>query len=299
MSPHFRIGFPVLFAIVPLVVAFALPAYAAGCPPGTVKIGESREETATEFIIHPICKELLVNPALAQSVCSAKLKIAADQEAIRLMNFKADTESFDRFEAIAQEQKEDLTNKLLSTVLDHGIEVAGKLANEVKSLNLDNVHSKIEKLKFIKLNKNQRVIDAMYEIAQSIDKRKRAKAYSRFIKELKTAKTIYSTGTGMAKDEENASLRFLLGALKIAQRNPEFGLLVTTVDVGENLAYLAYLPGQIDDLSKLTDDRMEILNERIKQMKQDMNTFKTAKKNWQASGMSGEPNCGGIIWDRP
>jgi hypothetical protein len=212
---------------------------------------------------------------------------------------KADTESFDRFEEIAREQKKGITNKLLSAVLDQGIEAASKLANEVKSLNLNNVHKEIQKLKYIGLNGNQRVIDAIYEIAQSIDERKRAKAYYRFIQELKTAKKTYSTGTDIAKDPDNAGLRFLLGALKIAQHNPELGLWVTAVDVGENFAYLAYLSRQIGDLSKLSDDKIKILNERIVQMKQDMGAFKTAKKKWQVSGMSGEPDCRGIIGDGP
>jgi hypothetical protein len=295
MFPYLRIGILALSAIVLLVVTFALPAHSSVCPPGTVQIGEEREETPTEIIIHPVCQQLpvvpVVDPALARSICSAKRKIAADLEAIRLMNFEADTESFEKFEGIAREQKAEITKKLLFAVLDQGIDEARTTAKKLQTLNIKNVRKEIKKLESFGLDKNQKVSDAMYKIAQSTDKRKKIKAYNLLLKEIKTAKAVYSTGTGMAKDSDNAGLRFLLGALQIAQSNPALGLLVTSADVSENFAYLYYLTGQIDDLSKLTDDRMKILNERITEMKQDMSAFKTAKKKWQAYGMSGEPAC--------
>lgn len=294
MFPYLRSSFLALTALVLSVVTLALPAHSS-CPPGTVQVGEEREETSTQIIIHPVCQQLpvapVVDPALARSICSAKRRIAADQQAIRLMNFDADTESFEKFEWIAREQKAELTNKLLSAALDQGIDAASKLPKKLMTLNMDNVHKEIKKLESIGLNKNQRVIDAMYEIAQSIDERKKIKAYNRLLKEVKTAKEIYSTGTGIAKDPDNAGLRFLLGALQIAQRNPVLGLWVTAADVSENFAYFVYLTGQVGDLSKLTDDKMKALNKRIVQMKKDMTAFKTAKQKWQASGMTGEPDC--------
>lgn len=294
MFPYLRSSFLALTALVLSVVTLALPAHSS-CPPGTVQVGEEREETPTQIIIHPVCQQLpvapVVDPALARSICSAKRRIAADQQAIRLMNFDADTESFEKFEWIAREQKAELTNKLLSAALDQGIDAASKLPKKLMTLNMNNVHKEIKKLESIGLNKNQRVIDAMYEIAQSIDERKKIKAYNRLLKEVKTAKEIYSTGTGIAKDPDNAGLRFLLGALQIAQRNPVLGLWVTAADVSENFAYFVYLTGQVGDLSKLTDDKMKALNERIVQMKKDMTAFKTAKQKWQASGMTGEPDC--------
>ena len=291
MFPYLRIGVAAVATSVALVLAFALPARADVCPPGTVQVGQEIEETPTEIIIHPVCKRITADPALTQKVCTAKRKIAADQEAIRQMSFLAERESFERFEQVATAQRTELKGKLLSAFVDQGLQAGRMTADKVLSLKLDNVHKEVVKLKDLGLH-DQRFVDALYKMAQDTDLRRRVKSYRSFIDDIAAAKKVYGAGSGMVNDPDHAPLRFFLGALRIAQSNPELGLLVTTVDVVENLAYLAYLPGQIDGLSTLTDEKMGALNQMVGRMKQDMSAFKAARKKWQEAGGSGEPKCG-------
>lgn len=232
-----------------------------------------------------------VDPQLIRSFCSAKTRVKADQEAIRALDFKAEMASFEMFEQVSQQQKAELINTLLSAALDQGLEASKKLPKQLMSLNITNVHSEIKRLEAIGLNKNQHVVNALYEIAQSIDERKKIKAYYRFLEQVQTAKKVYSAGAGVVKDSDNAGLRFLLGTLQIAQQNKVLDLWVAAAEVGENFAYYLYLSGQVDDLTRLTEQKMKRLHELTTRMKNDMAVFKEAKRTLQAAGMSGEPHC--------
>lgn len=289
MFPNLRIGFVATSAA--LLLVFALPAHADVCPPGTIQVGQEIEETPTEIILHPVCKRITADPALTQKVCTAKRKIAADQEAIRQMSFLAEKESFERFEQVATAQRTELKGKLLSAFVDQSLQAGRMAADKVLSLKLDTVHKEVVKLKNLGLH-DQRLVDALYKMAEDTDLRRRVKSYRSFIGDIAAAKKVYGAGSGMVNDPDHAPLRFFLGVLRIAQSNPNLGLLVTTVDVAENLAYLAYLPGQIDALSTLTDEKMNTLNQLIARMKQDMSAYKAEKEKWQKAGMSGEPVCG-------
>jgi len=232
-----------------------------------------------------------VDPELIRSFCSAKMRVKADQEAIRALDFKAEIASFEMFEQVSQQQKTELINTLLSAALDQGLEASKKLPRKLMSLNITNVHSEIKRLEVIGLNKNQDVVNALYELAQSIDERKKIKAYYRFLGQVQTAKKVYSAGAGVVKDPDNAGLRFLLGTLQIAQQNKVLDLWVTAAEVGENFAYYLYLSGQVDDLTTLTEQKMKRLHELTTRMKKDMAAFKEAKRKLQAAGVSGEPDC--------
>lgn len=232
-----------------------------------------------------------IDPQLIRSFCSAQMRVQADQEAIRALDFEAEITSFEMFEQVSQQQKAELINTLLSATLDQGLEASKMLPKKLMSLNIGNVHSEIKRLEVIGLNKNQHVINALYEIAQSIDERKKIKAYYRFLEQVQTAKKVYSAGAGVVKDSDNAGLRFLLGALQIAQQNKVLDLWVTAAEVGENFAYYLYLSGQVDDLTTLTEQKMKRLHELTTRMKNDMAVFKAAKRKLQAAGMSGEPDC--------
>lgn len=232
-----------------------------------------------------------VDPELIRSFCSAKARVKADQEAIRALDFKAEIASFEMFEQVSQQQKAELINTLLSAALDQGLEASKKLPKKLMSLNIANVHSEIKRLEAIGLNKNQHVVNALYEIAQSLDERKKIKAYYRFLEQVQTAKKVYSAGAGVVKDPDNAGLRFLLGALQIAQQNKVLDLWVTAAEAGESFAYYLYLSGQVDDLTTLTEQKMKQLHELTTRMKSDMAVFKAAKRKLQSAGMSGEPHC--------
>jgi hypothetical protein len=232
-----------------------------------------------------------VDPQLIHSFCLAKMRVRADQEAIRALDFKAEIASFEMFEQVSQQQKTELINTLLSAALDQGLEVSKKLPKKLMALNINNVHSEIKRLEVLGLNKNQNVVNTLYELAQSIDERKKIKAYYRFLEQVQTAKKVYSAGAGVVKDPDNTGLRFLLGALQIAQQNKVLDLWVTAAEVGENFAYYLYLSGQVDDLTTLTEQKMKRLHELTTRMKNDMAAFKATQRKLQAAGMSGEPDC--------
>lgn len=290
---YLRMIFSTLTFIAPLVITFTLPAYADGCPPGTVQIGERRVVTPTVIIVRPICKRILnthskpsLESKLAQSICSNELKIAAYQKAIQQMNFKVDTASFEEFEAISKEQKEELQGKLLSAFIDQGLEAPKIL---LKPGNISN--RQVKKLKSMFNINNEYLIDAINELARAKNRRMMSKAYDDVVDRINIMRESYSTAQDIKKNPDDATLRFLLGALRIAQGNSMLGEIVTAADVSENLAYLAYLTGQIDELSKLTDDKTRRLNQTIVKMKQAMSDLKTAKEKWQQSGKTSDPNC--------
>lgn len=275
-----------------LLIGAWLPALAQECPDGYRKTGEQVEQTADATIIHPVCERIKTDKSAAVKAryCKAKAYIAKDQEGLRALNFSADVEQFERFEEVSTEQKAELQKKAVDALLDQGLEVAEKGVEAAKSLNPWSVNKAITQLK-AKGFSNERVLSAMRRVAATKNKPEMAEAYKLFVKEAQAAKEGWDTGKDMAMERDTAGLRLLLGALKVMQNNPELGLAVTSVEFGENLAYLYYLNGAIAEQGALTDQKLATLARLSAQIKSHVGDLKKAKADWAKTGKSGVPDC--------
>jgi hypothetical protein len=224
--------------------------------------------------------------------CAAKLALAADQKAVRELGFASDVERFEMFERVAREQKSELQRKVFDALLDQGLEAAGLVVDSAKSLNPWNVNNAVNMLNDKGFG-NAAVIAALRRVAATKDKPAMAAAYHDFAEAAKAAKEGWSTRQGVATDARNAELRLLVGALKIMQGNPELGLLVTGAELGESLAYLTYVNGQVSDLAQSTDDKLIRIGMLTQRLKGHVDTVRASRWQWrQAMGIgSGEPRC--------
>ena len=265
------------------------------CGPGYHHNGETKEVTATQIIIHPICdpdQDPLTSSD--REFCTAKLRISADERAIQQMSFTNDARRFEMFADISQTEKEELQKNVIDGLIDQGFEATMKAADSVKSLNPISVNSAIKKLhaNAPKLLQFDFLIAGLRKIAATSGKPGMVAAYKEFVKDVQNVKEVVDAGVDMTADQKNAKLRLTLGLLKIAQNDPELGVLVTSAEFGESLAYLGYLSASVDDLTNVTDSKLLRLNSYIARLKQDVDKLRAEKRIWaDKSGKSGEPVC--------
>ena len=139
---------------------------------------------------------------------------------------------------------------------------------------------------------NDAIFTGLRKLAATKDKPAMAEAYKDFVNLVQSAKEGYDTGKDMAKEPENATLRLLLGALKVAQGNPELGIAVTATDFGESFAYLGYMSVKAADLIQVTDDKLVLLKSRIERLKADVVSLKQAKQDWTTTNAErSRPDC--------
>lgn len=282
--------------LAPLALAFLLglpqatAAEGDGCPAGYHKTGEQTEETPDAIIVHPIC-EPNPRPASADDFCKMKSLTTADIAAIKAIDFRADVESYQEFEALSTEQKASFEHKAFMAALDQGLEMADKGIDAAKSLNPWSVNTAIKDFKARGFD-NPTLFAAMRKVAAAKGKPEAAEAYKAFVKLAKAGYEGYETGKDMRKDPDNAQLRFLLGALKVMQNNPELGLAVTTAEFGESYAWLYWL-------DRLQNERMDITETKLKQLaglsanlKAHTGAMKAARNRYrQDTGDPGDPAC--------
>jgi len=265
------------------------------CGPGYHHSGETREVTATEIIIHPVCDPDQEPLNAAESkFCAAKLKTVADERAIQQMNFTNDVHGFEMFADVSQTQKEELQGKVIDALLDQGFEATTMAADSARSLNPINVNGAIKKLRASTPAwlQSQVLETGLRKIAAANGKPGMAVAYKNFVEDIKNMKEVADTGVDMSEDQKNAKLRLALGLLKIAQKDPDLGVLVTSVEFGESLAYLGYISSNVDHLTSVTDSKLLQLNSYTIRLKQDVNKLHSDKQAWaEATGNRGEPNC--------
>jgi hypothetical protein len=223
--------------------------------------------------------------------CAAKLKVSADERAIQQMNFGNDERSFEMFENVSKAQKMKFEEKALGALLDQGIEATKMAAKSAKSLNPWNVNTKINELRVMGLN-NDAIFTGLRKLAATKDKPAMAEAYKDLVGLVQSAKEGYDTGKDMAKEPQNATLRLLLGVLKVAQGNPELGIAVTAADFVESFAYLGYMSVKVGDLTQVTDDKLALLKSRIERLKNDVVSLRKAKQDWTTTNAEqSEPDC--------
>jgi len=272
------------------VVAIAPGPTHAQCKPGDMLVGEDEDNyycrSRREYEGSP-------TQALAARVCAARRTLAADQSAIRALGFGIDVERFEMFADVAKAQKAELEHKVFGALFEQAFEATGKAVESAKSLNPWNVNQAADLLE-AKGFGNPAVIAALRRIARQRDKPAMAAAYQQFAAAVNGAKEGWSTGSGMAKDPDNAKLRLLVGALKVVQGNTDLGMAVTTAELGESLAYLVYVNGRVNELTKVSDEklaRLATLGNRVKGHVEDVRTARTA---WRKAVVikTGEPTCG-------
>lgn len=281
---------PWLGLLCALALWLAPAAARAQCKPGDLLVGEDDDNY---YCRKPAEYRGSAAEQAGTRFCTSRRVLAADQNAIRELGFTNDVERFRMFAQVSAKQKAELQRKLLDALFDYGL-AGGKLAaDSAKGLNPWNVNNAVKILESKGL-KNQTIVAALRRVAAAKGKPAMAEAYEHWSELARVGKEGLLTGWDVAREEENREIRFLLGALKAIQGNPELALAVTTVEFGESLAYLGYLGGQIDTLTRATDDkllRVEKLHERLKQ---HVEGVQAARAQWrQAMGIkSGEPKCG-------
>lgn len=232
----------------------------------------------------------------ATQFCRAKLNVTADQNAISALGLALEAERFQMIEGVAKEQLNAIRKKLFEKLLDTGLDTTGLMLEQAKSLNPWNVNT-LAAVKLLKNNRfsNATIVAALRRIAEVNDKPAKVAAYKEFIQDVKNLKAGWKTAEKMEKDPENKELTLLLGALKVMQGNKKLGLLITTVEFGEHMAYLYYLSGEVEELTKTTDEklsRLAALSERLKGHVKELNASREAWR--KATGFStASPICDG------
>jgi hypothetical protein len=282
-------------AVLPLVTASALlilftPALAsAQCKPGDVLVGEDEEQY---YCMKRSDHEDSPTQKHGVAFCNQKRLVAADQNAIRVLNVALDADRFEMYTSVAKDQKQQLENLLFDAMLDQGLAAAGMALKSAKSLNPYNVNKAADDLVKNGFG-HPDIIAALRKIASIKDKPAKAAAYREWEIRIKAARNGWRTAQGVAKDTANANLRMMVGALKLMQGNPQAALLINGLQAGESLLYLLYLNAQVDDLAASSDDRLAQLVTLSSRLKSHVETLVAEKKAWQkTTGYTGAwPIC--------
>lgn len=289
MSPSLRL---LIVLVGGCALSLAAPAsLRAQCTnPGDVVIGEDDEKW--------ICKkkpdyEQSDARRFAATYCSQKHLVDADQRAIEALNFALVAERFDTFGDVAAAKKASFQSQVVNALLTQGLEATKMLANSAKSLNPYSVNKAAGMLEKHGLD-HPAIVAALRQIARTKGKPAMAAAYEKFLQGVSDARTAWSTGADIAKDPQNKNLRLVLGALKIMQGNLALGLAITSIEMGENLAYLYYIGGEVDDLAAATDARLAHLGTLGGRLRAHVDSTRSAKQSWLRSlALTGAwPVCG-------
>jgi hypothetical protein len=236
----------------------------------------------------PSAKGAATNIAL---FCTAKLRVAADERAIQQLNLSNDVRSFEMYADVSAAQKAKLQKKVADALLSQAMAASTMASMSAKSLNPYNVNNTIKQLRANGLD-NDAIFAGLRKIAATKDKPAMAAAYKELVNDVRNAKQGYDTGKAVAEDEQNARLQLLLGVLKVAQGNPTLGLVITATGFGESLAYLGYVSAEVDDLTRVTEHKLLLLNDYVTRLKQDVHALKAARRDLATvNGIHDEPGC--------
>jgi hypothetical protein len=266
---------------------FAAGRAPAQCRPGDTLVGEDAENY--------YCMSRYEGSEAQQygrQFCQARLALAADQTAIRSLGFATAAERFELYAGVASEQKTQLQHRILGALFDQGLSATQTVVNSASSLNPWNVNRAATMLETNRFG-NSSVIAALRRIARQRDKPAMAAAYRDFAQAVRGAKEGWETSSDMSTDAKNSRLRLAMGTLKIVQGNPELGLVISSLEFGESLAYLWYLTGEVADLAKASDETLGRLPALSKRLQDRVDTLTRAKRAWQTSTgyTMGTPTC--------
>ena len=277
-----RMDFAIMAVITGLIGSLLFPAVLRaqdnGCKPNEILVAEDENNW--------YCKDVAAyqktrGPELVGEYCSAKLKVGADQSAIRNLGFAVDTERFEMYRAVATDQRSELKNKVMMEMVGNSLKVVGNLADSARPLNPWSVNKSVKMLEDNGFG-NPALIAALRNIALVRGKPAMAAAYAKFEKLAESGLEGYSTGRGVKKDPGTWKLQLLAGALKVMQGNEAAGLVITGAEFSESLAYLYYVGGQVDALDQITDDKLANLARLGERLKDDVDDMVSAKQSWQS-----------------
>ena len=196
------------------------------------------------------------------------------------------------FKEVAKDQKAELQRKAYEGLFESGLDAGALAVDSAKSLNPWNVNHAIRMLEE-KGFRNRTMVTALRRVAATKDKPAMAAAYHHFTDIAKAAKEGWFTGSDMATDPANAELRLAVGALKVMHGNPNLGLVITSLEFGESLAYLLYVNGRVSDLTRSTDDKLDRLGTLTRRLREHVDAVHTARAEWRRGlGIrAGEPRC--------
>lgn len=278
-----------IYAALPFLV-LCVGTAVAQCKPGDILIGEDADNYYCQSRI-----DYEGTPAqkYGAEFCREKTRVEADQNAIRQQGFSLDTEQFEMYGKVGEEQQAKIQHQVLDALLDQGLAGSVKAVDYAKSLNPVNVNKAISFLNKAGLNAPG-VTSALRAVAAQSGKPGMAAAYKNFVVAARGAKEGWDLKETNEADSENKNLRLLLAGLKIAQGNYELGLVVQTAEFGESFAYLFYLDSRVDDLSRVTDDKLLRLNSLSERLKGDVAAKAQSKLNWQTATAhpGASPSCG-------
>lgn len=214
--------------------------------------------------------------------CRANLTATAEQNAVRQLGFNVDAERYAMFEQVGKDQQAALIHNVYGAMFDQGLESTSAIFHSASSLNPWNVNQSIKMLENHGFA-NTKLLSALRTVARQNNKPAMYAAFKSFTEQAKTTKEGWDTGSEMAKDPGSSQLRLLVGALKTMQGNPELGLVVTTAEFGENVAYLAYASRQVTELSQASDNKLSHLASLSQQLKTNVDQAGQAKRTWRKS----------------
>ena len=292
-----------------------VPAY-AGCPSGTVQVGERKEETDTAIIIHPICQQQ-EQPAAApedpaatrkakKSFCQAKTLIAKDEDAIRSLGFGKNAEQFNEYanqaynlrNEIAIEATGILFNKLFSKpATDHAKGLkdisTNKLQAHVKELYAD--------LQEIGIPKSKKVDTALNNLTAAVNRyyRNNKKMFlekdidnsiDMVLKSVKETKLDIDTKKdGADKADVSKTIGALIFVGKLAVKTPWLDATITGAEIAKT-ALMAYAVDQsVDTLADVNDFQMKQLVHYRQWLDKDLEQLRKARAYMSEHG--GEPDC--------
>jgi hypothetical protein len=276
-----------LFVLTTLWIGLATAG--AQCNPGDILVGEDAD---SYYCMEKAKYEGSAAQQKALTFCHAKQQVAADQAAIKTLGFATDAERFELYTGVATAQKTQFQHRILSALFDQGLNATQLAVDSASSLNPVNVNQAVETLEKNRFD-YATVVSALKYLANQSGKPAKAAAYRAFTQKLKGAKEAWETQPEMSSDAKNANLRLTVGALKIMQGNPSLGLVITGFKFGENIAYLLYLTGRVDDLSTESDARLARLDELTDRLQDHVAAMTDAKTAWrQSTGYkSAAPTC--------
>jgi hypothetical protein len=268
---------------------FALPTsttIAQNPRPGEVTIG-------VEEIDYPTGVDTIYTYALASSYLNSKAAryaqdymklssiVAKDKAALEDKGFKANAEALDEVTKESIAERNDFVKKL-------GGELLGKALDGAASLNPVNVNRAVKWLQERNLGSPE-LIKLFRMLAGQADKRAKLEAYDKF-------KTAFDTGRDVAGADGayNKMLYGLLGALKLAQNQPELAPVVSGAEIAVNLYYLGKMCGfkyvltgadrpdsEINQLLSGTDAQLVVVSRLAGSMKANVDKQIAARRAWR------------------
>lgn len=221
--------------------------------------------------------------------CAARRILDADGDAIHnRIGAEVNNERLEELAELSREQEAEARHKVFDLLIETAFEKSGPIlpagvgAEEATPAELEKLISKLRKQGVV----DPRQIDEIRHFAQSKEH------YERGRQILKSMKQAADTKAAIDKDASNASLQAILGILKILQRDPTFGVAVTTTEFAITAGWLYFLTKDITALNDANAEKLKLLPALFERVKTHASTLKTRHDAWRtATGKADRPDC--------